>query len=81
MAYFLDADLAKMVKDEQGGSSRRTFAPRTTTTGPSAATGGGRTNKYPAPCLKCGRKVPAGQGSLEKANGAWVTTHVGGCPS
>lgn len=40
---------------------------------------GGRTNIYAAECSACGNKVPKGMGSLERKNGAWVTTHLEKC--
>lgn len=81
MAYFLDPTLAQLVRDEQKGRSH----PRAASTARSASpvggsTGGGRRNKFAAPCIKCGRRVPAGEGSLDKVNGAWVTAHLPSCP-
>jgi len=76
MAYFLDPDLAKLVRDEQASSSgpsgKGSVATRKTTSTPQRI----RTNKFAASCSKCGERVPAGQGSLEMKNGAWVTTHL-----
>lgn len=77
MAYFLNATLAQMVRDEQKGSQSRSSSSRPQTK--AGGTGGSR-NRYAAPCIKCGRRVPAGEGSLEKNNGTWITSHLGGCP-
>jgi ribosomal protein L24E len=38
------------------------------------------TNKYPGKCRYCGGNVPAGTGKVEKVNGSWLVSHVGGCP-
>jgi hypothetical protein len=65
MAYFLDTELAELVNSEQGGSGGgRTFTATAV-----------RTNKYGGKC-PCGKWVPAGQGSLTKEGGAWVTRHL-----
>lgn len=77
MAYFLDPTLAQMVRDEQKGSRGPSTTSRPSSTG---STGGGRQNRYAAPCINCGKKVPAGKGSLDKLNGAWVTAHLPSCP-
>jgi hypothetical protein len=76
MAYFLDATLAQQVRDEQKGFSPSSSRPRAG----GANTGGGRKNRYAAPCIKCGRRVPAGEGSLENSNGTWITSHLDRCP-
>lgn len=40
-----------------------------------------RTNRYPAPCMRCGQTIPAGEGLLvpspaaSDANPAWQVTH------
>lgn len=77
MAYFLNATLAQMVRDEQKGSpSPSSSRPRSG----GAGSKGGRRNKFAAPCIKCGRRVPAGEGSLENSNGTWITSHLDQCP-
>jgi len=40
-----------------------------------------RTNRYAGACEKCGKRVQANAGSLDKINGRWVTAHLDGeCP-
>lgn len=79
MAYFLDATLAQQVRDEQKGSPSASTSSRPRAGG-GAAAGGGMRNRYAAPCIQCGKKVPAGKGSLANSNGTWITTHLDQCP-
>jgi hypothetical protein len=37
-------------------------------------------NKYAAPCVNCGVRVPEGEGRLEKNNGKWEVSHIPPCP-
>jgi hypothetical protein len=40
-----------------------------------------RTNTYGAKCTDCGVWVAPGAGSLSGSRGAWITRHIGDCPS
>lgn len=39
-----------------------------------------RTNRFAAKCANCANTVPAGEGLLSGARGAWTTVHAGTCP-
>jgi hypothetical protein len=83
MAYFLDKNLAEMVRNEQGRKGRSGFNTGSsfgkTATAPKGRTSGARTNQYAADCNRCGVRVEKGAGSLKSENGAWVTTHLESC--
>ena len=34
-----------------------------------------RTNQYPAPCVRCGDRVPAGGGTLQRSGRGWRVAH------
>lgn len=40
-----------------------------------------RPNRYPAHCIRCHARIPAGQGLLARADdGSWAADHDGPCP-
>ncbi len=71
MAYFLDAELNDLTTGAKKAPSRAA-AP---VNGPSRR----RSNKFPKPCHTCHTYVRAGEGYLDKLNGAWVV-YCTDCP-
>ncbi len=61
MAYFLDPELAALCERQRPTTTRAKVTP----------------NKFAGMCHRgCGTKVQAGQGSLEKIDGAWKVYHL-----
>jgi hypothetical protein len=60
-----------------GQKAVETEQPSTPTTPSTPAV---RPNKFAAPCVTCGVRVPEGEGRLEKNNGKWEVSHIPPCP-